>query len=463
MTLPPSQEAETSGLVRTLGLWDVTTITAGTMLGSAIFLAAAIVAREVPHPALVMVLWVAGGFVAVAGALTYAELGTMFPRAGGQYEYLKEAFGPLWGFLFGWTSLIAIQSGGVAYVATAFGEYLGSFIPFFSASHVLGTVSLGAFTWQLNSTQVAAIGAVIVLSAINYFGTSSGALVQGLLTAVKLLAVGGLIGFGLLAPARAHPAWTGPLPSGNLAAAMGLALVAILGNFDGWYQATFSAGEVRRPERNLPLGMIAGTVLIGLVYLLIYLVYFRALPIDAVGASSKLGEEATAALLGPTAGRLLAATVLIATFGCVSSTILSASRLGVPMAADVPAFEPLARVHPRYRTPTIGIVVLGLWSSLLILSGSYEQLFEYSVFTSLIFHGATGLAIFALRRRRPAAPRPYRTFGYPFVPALFVLAMAGMVLDNVWEHPAQSLLGVGLSALGIPLFYWRRRAGRGTA
>ncbi len=227
------------GLTRALGLWDATTITAGTILGSAIFVAAAFVPREVPHPTLAMLLWVAGGLIAIAGALTYAELGTMFPEAGGQYHYLKQAFGPLWGFLFGWTSLLAIQAGAVAYLGVAFGDYLGAFVPFFSSTHVIASMSFGVWTWQPNTAQLAGCSAIAVLSLVNYFGTKQGATVQGSLTAIKLLSVAGLIGFGLSAPARVSVDWAAPLPPGNLPAAMGLAVVAVLGTFDGCTKRRF--------------------------------------------------------------------------------------------------------------------------------------------------------------------------------------------------------------------------------
>ena len=451
-----SLEPESPGLTRALGLWDVTTITAGTVLGSAIFVAAAFVPREVPHPTLVMLLWVTGGLIAIAGVLSYAELGTMFPEAGGQYHYLKQAFGPLWGFLFGWTSLLAIQSGPIAYLGVAFGEYLGAFVPFFSSKHVIASLALGPWTWQPNTAQLAGVSAIAVLSAVNYVGTKQGASVQGFLTAIKLLSVAGLIVFGLMAPAKVSSNWTAPLPPGNLLAAMGLAVVAVLGNFDGWYQATLSAGEIRRPERNLPLGMIVGTALVGVLYLLVNLVYFRAMPLGALGASPRIGEQATTALLGPTAGRFLAAAVLVSIFGCISSAIIGASRLGLPMSQDAAAFRWLDRIHPRYRTPTAGIVTLGVWSMLLVLSGSYEQLFEYSLFSSFIFHAITALALFSLRRKQPETPRPYRVFGYPWVPALFLLTMIGLVLNTLRERPVQSLLGVAMVVLGVPFFRWHR-------
>ena len=454
----PVRDQETRGLLRVLGLWDVTAITAGTILGSAIFVAAAFVPREVPHPTLALVLWVIGGLIAIAGALTYAELGAMFPEAGGQYHYLKQAFGPLWGFLFGWTSLLAIQAGANAYLGVAFGEYLGTFVPFFSSTHAIASIHLGAWTWQPNTVQFAAMSAIAVLSTVNYFGAKQGARVQGTLTAIKLMSVAGLIGFGLLAPAKVSPDWTAPLPPGNLLPAMGLAIVSVLGNFDGWYQATLSAGEIKRPERNLPLGMIGGTVLIGVVYLLVNLVYFRAMPLADIAASSRIGEEATTALLGPAAGRMLAAAVLVSVFGCLSSAIVGASRLGLPMSEDAPAFRWMARIHPRYQTPTAGIITLCVWSMLLVLTGSYEQLFGYSLFASIVFHVITGLALFRLRRERPEMARPYRVIGYPWIPAIFILAMAGLVVDMVYERPLQSLFGVGLVALGVPFFRWRRTA-----
>lgn len=446
---------QSTQLVRSLGMWDVAAISAGTILGSAIFIAAAFVPRAVPHPTLVLLLWVVGGLISVAGALTYAELGTMFPESGGQYAYIKQAFGPLSGFLFGWTSLVAIQTGANAFLGAAFGEYLGAFIPFFGSAHVVASVPIGPWTWTLNTAQLAGVSAIAVLSTVNYFGVKQGARLQGTLTAIKLLSVAALIGFGLLAPATASPEWTAPLPAGNLITALGLAVVAVLGTFDGWYQPTLCAGEIRHPERNLPRGMVGGTVVVGCLYLLVNLVYLRALPLAELGASARIGEEAGTALLGPGAGRLLSAAVLVSIFGCLSSAILSASRLGVPLAEDAPAFRWMARVHPRHHTPSGGIVALAGWSMLLVLSGSYEELFQYVVFSSVLFHVVTGLALFRLRRARPDLHRPYRVAGYPWVPALFVLGMAGLVLSAFLERPLQSVLGVGLVALGVPFF--RRR------
>ncbi len=270
----------------------------------------------------------------------------------------------------------------------------------------------------------------------------------------------GLITIALSVPAKVSPDWTAPLPAGNLLPGIVLAMVMVLGSYDGWYQATFSAGEIRRPERNLSLGMIDGTLgMLGL-YLLVNWVYLRALPIEAFGASDRIGEDAVTALLGPGAGRVLAAAVLISVFGCISSTLLGASRIGLPMAQDGVFFRQLATIHPRYLTPTTNILVLGIWSCVLVLSGSYEQLFTYATFSALVFHIGAGAAVFRLRRTQPDTPRPYRTWGYPWVPAVFVLGTLGVVLVTLVQQPKESLLGVGLVILGVPAFLWMRRSQR---
>ena len=391
-----------------------------------------------PHASLLLLLWIVGGLITVAGALCYSELGAMFPETGGQYLYLREAFGPLWGFLFGWTSLLAIQAGSVAFLGAAFGEYLGAFVPSVAPSHVIASIPQGPVTWQPTAAQLVGMLAIAVLSAVNYVGTKEGAAVQGFLTTVKLLSLAGLIGFGLMAPARVSPDWTAPLPTGSLLPAMALTMVAVLGNFDGWYQATLCAGEIKRCERNLPVGMIGGTVLVGILYLLVNLVYLKSMPLAELGASARIGEEATAALLGPTAGRLLAAAVLVSVFGCMSSVIIAGSRLALPLAEDAAALRWMARIHPRYQTPTAGIVSLAIWSMLLVTSGSYEQLFNYVLFSTFIFHAVTALALFRLRRAQPNAARPYRVFGYPWVPGLFLLVMTG----TGRQHPARTPSGI---------------------
>jgi basic amino acid/polyamine antiporter, APA family len=441
-------------LVRGLGTWDAALLTIGSVVGTGIFITTGDMAKVLPSPWLILLVWAAGGLLTLAGALTYAELGVLFPRAGGIYHFIKEAYGPLWGFLYGWIAFLVIMSGGNAALGVAFGEYLGSFLPWFSTRHILLSAPLGAWTWTLSGGQVAAVLALVVLTAVNHLGLKEGAWVQNVLTALKIGAIV-LIGvLGLLAVAPPSNAWIEPahtLPT-SLLAAFGVAMIAALWTYDGWYGLTCSAGEVRDPARSLPRGLILGTVAVAALYILLNLVYLRALPIDAMTATPRIGEAAAAVLFGPRAARLVSLAVLVSTFGCLSSTILYSSRIYLPMAADGLFFPSLAKVDPRFRTPVRCLWAQTAWSVLLTLSGTYEQLYTYVIFSSVVFHAATAAAVFVFRRRLPDAPRPYRTWGYPVVPALFILACLLLIGNTLAEKPVESLAGLGLLVLGVPAF-----------
>jgi APA family basic amino acid/polyamine antiporter len=442
------------GLLRALRERDVALLTIGGILGSAIFIAAADVPRAVPHPLLVLLLWTAGGLVTVAGALTYAELGAMFPRAGGQYQYLKEAYGPLWGFLFGWTAFTVVMSGGIASLAVAFGEYLGSFIPFFATSNVL----VAAGSWKISGGQIAAALAIAGLTAINYVGLREGTIVQNAVTIAKLGTLFAIAGVGLLMPTATHTDWVPPVPASASVSTFGVAMIAIFWSFDGWYNATFSAGETIDPGRTLPRGLIIGAVATTALYVVTNLVYFRVLSMEAITAAPRLGEVAGVALFGPVGGRLISAAIVISIFGCLSATILACARIYQPMAEDGVFFPALARVHPTYRTPGASLVAQAIWSIVLVFTGTYEQLYTYVVFAAFVFHILTVLAVFRLRRTRPDAPRPYRTWGYPWVPILFAAASIAFVVNTLVERPMESLFGLGLVALGLPAYAWWRRS-----
>ena len=459
-----SYSAGSGRLLRKLGPVDGALITIGSIVGTGIFLTTGDMAKVLPHAGLILAVWVAGGLLTLAGALTYGELGALFPRAGGIYHFLREAYGPLWGFLYGWTSFLVIMSGGIAAIAVGFGEYLGSFVPAASTAHVLLAVPLGGWTWRLSGGQVAAAAAIALLTGINYLGLQEGRWVQNLLTVVK---IGSLVAFAALGLARPAPVAGGlsaPLPfatsgaSGALWAAAGVAMIATLWTYDGWYNLTFSAGEMRDPGRSLPWGLIAGTLAVTALYTLMNLVYARALPVAAMAATPRIGETAAAVLFGPWGARLVSAAILVSTFGCLSSNILCCSRIYLPMAEDGLFFRSVAAVHPRHRTPGRALWAQGAWSMVLALSGTYEQLYTYVVFAGVLFHVATGAAVFALRRSRPEAPRPYRAWGYPVVPALFILASLALVWNTLAEKPRESLLGLGFVALGLPAYaYWRRQ------
>ena len=465
MAVPEASEVRgsESRLVRGLGTWDVTLLTIGSVLGTGIFITTSDMAKVLPHPGLILLVWLAGGVLTLAGALTYGELGGMFPRAGGPYHYVKEAYGPLWGFLYGWTAFLVIMSGGIAALGVAFGEYLGSFLPFFSTRNALLEVPIGGWTWTVSGGQVAAALAILLLTGVNHLGLKEGAWTQNVLTVLKIGAIAVFAGIGLLKPARVAleaSAPAGPLP-GGLLAAFGVAMIAALWTYDGWYGPTCSAGEMRDPGRSLPRGLILGTALVTLLYLLLNMVYVRALSVPEMIATPRIAETAAAVLFGPGAARLLSLAVLISTFGCLSSTILYSSRIYLPMAEDGLFFRSLARVDPRHRTPVASLWAQTAWALLLTFTGTYAQLYTYVIFASVVFHVMTAWAVFVFRRRLPDHPRPYRTWGYPWVPALFILACVLLIGNTLKESPVESLFGLGLVALGVPAYFaFRRRSGR---
>ncbi len=455
--MPASRGEPRVELVRGLGVWDGTLLTVGSVIGTGIFLVSSDIARVLPHGGLLLAVWLLGGLLSLAGALTYAELGAMYPRAGGIYLFVREAYGPLSGFLYGWASFLVIMSGGIAAIAVGFGEYLGAFFPYFSTAHVLASRSIGAWTWTLSGGQLAGVGAILLLTAINHFGLRHGAAVQNLMTALKIGAILAFAAFGFLAPAQAAPGLTAPLPPVHLAGALGVAMIAALWTYDGWYGLTFSAGEMKNPGRSLPLGLVAGTGIVTLLYLVLNWIYLRAIPVERMGAESRIGEAAAAALFGPGGARWLAAAVLVSTFGCLAGTILYSSRIYQPMADDGVFFRGLAKIDPVHRVPARSLWAQSIWSALLALSGTYNQLYTYVIFVAVLFHVATGAAIFVLRRKAPDLPRPYRAWGYPWVPLAFIGASVVLVANTLLERPVESLLGLGLVAAGLPAYAWWRR------
>ena len=466
----PSAGADEVHLIRGLGLGGATLLTVGSIVGTGIFLTTSDMARALPHPQLILLVWLAGGLFTLAGALTYAELGVMFPRAGGQYQYLKEAYGPFWGFLFGWSSFLVCMSGGNAAIAVGFGEYLGGFLPFFSTKNVLLEAPIGGFEWTLSGGQVAAALAIVALTAINHAGLRAGAGAQNVLTTIKLAAMVALIVFGLTAPmpaaaSTAAASSSSSLPGGGaLLVAFGVAMIAALWTYDGWYGLTCAAGEVRDPARNVPRGLIGGTAIVVVLYLLLNVVYFHALPIATIAETPRVAEAAAGALFGPFAARLMAAAVLVSSFGCLSASLLYTSRIYQPMAADGLFFRAVGRVDPRRHVPVVSLWAQGAWAVVLALSGTYDQLYTYAVFSLVLFHLMTACAVIVLRRRRPDVPRPYRTWGYPVVPLLFIAACLLLVGNTLFARPVESLLGVLVLVLGVPAYViFRRRSARYTA
>jgi len=446
-------------LDRAIGPVAATLLVIGGIVGSGIFLTTGIMAKALPSPGLLLLAWAAGGLFALAGALTYAEMSTMFPRAGGVYVYLHEAFGSLVGFLYGWAMLLVVLCGGCAAVAVGFADYLSYFFPALSHAHVLLSVPIGPWTWTLSAGQIVAVASLVFLGGGNYLGVRSGSGTNAVLTTAKMAGLVLLPVFAIFA-ARVTPAWTPVVPASvpTPFVAFGVAMIAVLWANDGFYFLTYAAGEVRDPAKNMPRALTFGLLTVMAIYLTVNLAYLVALPMEELAGTSRVAERAATALVGPSGATFVALTVVVSTFGCNAAAILAGSRLLYAMAADGIFFTAAAAVHPRYRSPHVAVVAVTVWSCVLALSGSYEQLFTYVVFTSVLFSLFGGVALFRLRATRPNADRPYRVWGYPVVPALFVLGSIFVVYNTLVERPFESVAGLGFLALGLPaFFYWRTR------
>lgn len=458
---------EGTGLVRGLSATDGTLITIGGVLGTGAFFTTSDMARALPSGPLILAAWVLGGFIAFSGAVTYAELATMMPRAGGPYHFLKEAYGPLLGFLKGWVDFLVIMSGGIAALAVGFGDYLGAFLPFFASSNVLWQAALFGLNPKLTGASIAGVGAVLFFTITSVVGLRESTLVQNVLTGLKIGAILALAVCGLFAtpPSSVANAIPPPLPANPLTA-FGVALIGVLWTFDGWYAVTYLGGEMKNPSRDLPRSLFQGIAVLTALYLLLNIVYLRAVPLAEIAATPRIAETAALALFGPAVSKAVSLAVTLCAFGCIGSTILYSTRSYLPMAQDGVFFQALARVHPRFRTPAACIIAQGAWTIALTCSGTYETLYTYVVVALFLFHAAIGMAVFRLRSTRPDWERPYRVHGYPFVPALFVAVSLAFVANAVVTRPKESAMGGVILALGIPAFaYWRgqSRDGRGLA
>ncbi|HEU4749278.1 MAG TPA: amino acid permease [Gemmatimonadaceae bacterium] len=436
--------------VRRLGVFDTTMIVIGGIIGAGIFLNPAIVAQRVHTSAFILAVWIIGGAIALVGALYFAELGARRPRAGGGYVYLTEIFGPLPAFLYGWTFLFIVNSGGIAAVAVTFARYTADLFGL-SAAYV----------------KPLAAGLLVALSGVNYFGIRSGSITQNIFTVLKLVALAVLIGAGIFFTSgavdpvsRSAPA---PIEGGfGVIRALGFALIPVLFAYGGWQYSNNIASEIVRPERTIPRAMTVGMLVVVAVYLLANVAYVRALGPAGLAQSLAPAADTMRAVMGPVGGSLMAAGIMVSTIGFVNSGILSAPRMLQAMAADGLFFRFAAKLHPRYRTPAGGIVIQAVWAIALVLSGTYGQLLDYVVFGDWIFFGLIVATIFVYRRRDPIhgteTPDTYRAPGYPVLPALFIITAAFVVASAIWSNPRNALLGVVLIAAGVPAFlFWRGR------
>jgi len=492
--------------VKGLGLTSATTLVMGSMIGSGIFIVSAEIAREVNSPALLIAAWLVTGFMTITGAMAYGELAAMMPHAGGQYVYLRESLGPLWGFLYGWTLYLVIQTGTIAAVGVACGKFLGVFFPSVSSSnwiwhiaHVppipIGPMVLGNMDVGLNTQNLVAVVIVVFLSVLNIFGVRTGAAVQNVFTFAKTAALLGLVVLGIFVGRNAqaiaanfganfwHNAGLsalhevqvgvgGPIALVGTLTILAVAQVGSLFSADAWNNVTFTAGEVRNPQRNLPLSLAIGTGVVIFLYVMANLVYLSVLPLvgDPQGTTimargiqhaseDRVATAVMQVIFGPWGAQAMAIMILISGFGCNNGLILSGARVYYAMAKDGLFFKGAARLHPKYRTPAHSLMMQCAWTCVLCISGSYGQLLDYIIFAVLVFYILTIGGLFVLRVKRPDAPRPYRAIGYPVLPAVYILMAVFIDIVLLRYKPQYTWPGLIIVLLGIPVYFvWSKRS-----
>ncbi len=475
-------QAENHLLKKRVNLFDGISIVAGAMIGSGIFIVSADIARTVGSPGWLLVVWLITGIITVIGAISYGELASMMPHVGGQYVYLKEAYHPLVGFLFGWTTFLVIQCGSIAAVAVAFAKFSGVLFPWISESNVL--VQAGSL--KITSTILVAIAMIAFLTWLNTRGIVTGKTVQNIFSSTKVIALLGFVLIGFLATKGLNSFninkevfWQAsrlgvnnqviPLAGFGLIAAVGTALVGSLFSADAWYNVTYISGEVINPKRNVPLSLVFGTLIVCLIYLLTNFVYIKILPVsgspdgtDALSrgiqfaADDRVATSAMSVVFGDYAAIIMAIFIMISTFGCNHGLILAGPRVYYAMARDGLFFRKVAEINKK-GVPGFAIAVQGVWAILLCLSGTYSDLLDYVIFAVLLFFTLTILAIFILRSKKPDIPRPYRALGYPVIPAVYILTTVFIMIILLIYKPLYTFPGLIIVLVGIPVFYiWRR-------
>lgn len=455
-----------------LGLFDATMIVMGSMIGSGIFIAPSIMAGYMPVPQFLILLWIIGGVLTAFGAIAYGELAGMMPKAGGQYIFLKEAYNSLFGFLYGWTLFFVIQSGFIAAVAIAFAKYLGVFVPVLSENNIILNFNLFGLNFALNSAQLAGVGIIALLTCINCFGVVFGAFVQNLFTVSKIIAIALLV---LLAFAigdgnwsnlfesfsieKFHPIAPSDAVSMGFFAAFAVAMSKALFAYDAWNSITFAAEEVKNPHKTVPRSLVLGTVGVMLVYVITNMAYLYIIPIKemALVKDNIVAAAVAEKIFGAIGAQLIAIAIMISTFGCDNGLILSAPRVYYAMAKDGLFFKGAGKLHTKYKTPVNSLILQGVWSSVLTVSGTYSALLTYTAFASLLFNVLTVIGLFILRKKYPERERPYKAWGYPIVPILYILTAVFFIVYIIIGDPKSSGLGLLLVLIGVPAYlYWSK-------
>jgi len=486
-----SVAAQEASFVRGLGLLDSTMIVAGSMIGSGIFIVSADIARQVGSAGWLLSVWLLTGILTLIAALSYGELAAMIPRAGGQYVYLREAYSPLWAFLYGWTLFLVIQTGTIAAVAVAFARFLGVLVPAVSESHKF--FQYGRLT--LSPTTLVAIGVAALLTWSNSTGLKTGKIVQNIFTVAKIAALLGLILLGIFVGANATAIeanfrdwWTAtftqpvargaeqytttPLSGFSLLFVLGTAMVGSLFASDAWHNVTFTAGEVKNPRRNLPLSLFFGVSLVSILYFLANVAYLLTLPLRGspegttlergiqFAVNDRVGTAAAEVIFGQSAAAIMALLIMVSTFGCMNGLILTGARVYYAMAQDGLFFRSVGKLN-AHGVPQNGLIIQFIWTSLLAISGTYSELLDYVIFAVLIFYVLTMAGLFVLRKKRPTAERPYKAFGYPIIPALYILLASFIAIDLLVSAKTRPNTWPGLLIVlaGVPVYLlWRRRA-----
>ncbi len=430
-------------LPRKLSLLDSTMINVGSMIGSGIFIVPATIALHLQSSLLIVVVWIAGGVISLFGALSVAELGAMMPDAGGQFVYLGRAYGPLWGFLYGWSAFFVINTASIAAVAVTFATYLGYFFP------------LAEF-----GIRSIAIISIVFLTIINCFGIKWGAMVQNGMTMLKILALLILVVLGFALSGGSFSNFSPVLPTLPFSSFMGplvLALIAVLWSYDGWIEITYVAGEVIDPQKNLPRALGIGTFIVIVLYVVVSCAVSYVLPIQAAAHSQIVLSDTAVKIMGTGGAVFISVAVIISTFGTNNGFIFTCPRIYYAMAKEGLFFKWLATIHPKYETPLPSLIVQAILASLLILSGTYDQLITYVVFASFLFYGMSAGAVLLLRKRSPETVRSYKTWGYPATPIIFILFALTLTAYTIIEDPRDSLIGAAIVLLGVPAyFYWKK-------
>ena len=446
-------------LERKLGSFDGAAIVVSNVIGGGIFIVPAVVAQLAPDPWAMLGVWLVGGALAFAGALAYAALAALRPRAGGEYVYLKEAYGPLLGFLTGWTSFVAGFSGAIAASAVGMASILGRFIPAAADTTPIFSVALPFVSFTFSPRAAVALAAIVGLSAIHSAGLGPGRVVQNLLAGAKVAVLVAVValGFSIGRGSVSHYAGGESIALANWV----FALIPVMFSYSGWNAAAYVSEEIRSPERNVPRALLMGTAAVVLIYLSLNMVYLYAMPVEEFpNQATRIGDVAVERLFGSGAGGAWAVASIVTIAASISAMVLAGPRVYYAMARDGLFFDAAARVHPRFRTPVVAIVAQAVWSGVLVLTGTFGQLVEYTGFAVVLFAGVAVFAVFVLRWRHPTEARPFRAWGYPLAPLFFAVTSLLIVANALRENPSTSGAGLLVIGLGVPLYFWMRARGR---